>query len=51
MIYIPAQDKMGTKLKQILTVQFYHRRCAFTGFTPDLLSIVLVVATQAKEMF
>jgi hypothetical protein len=22
MIYIPAQDKMGTKLKQILTVQF-----------------------------
>jgi UDP-N-acetylglucosamine 1-carboxyvinyltransferase len=39
---------MGTKLKQILTVQFYHRRCAWPGFTPDLLSIVLVVATQAK---
>jgi UDP-N-acetylglucosamine enolpyruvyl transferase len=43
--------KMGTKLKQILTVQFTIADAPWPGFTPDLLSIVLVVATQAKEMF
>jgi hypothetical protein len=42
---------MGTKLKQILTVQFLPSQMRLVGFTPDLLSIVLVVATQAKEMF
>jgi hypothetical protein len=42
---------MGTKLKQILTVQFLPSQMRLGGFTPDLLSIVLVVATQAKEMF
>jgi hypothetical protein len=43
--------KMGTKLKQILTVQFLPSQMRLGQITPDLLSIVLVVATQAKEMF
>jgi hypothetical protein len=50
MIFIFRRMKMGTKLKQILTVQFLPSQMR-PGFTPDLLSIVLVVATQAKEMF
>jgi UDP-N-acetylglucosamine 1-carboxyvinyltransferase len=42
--------KMGTKTDidgSILTIA----DAPWPGFTPDLLSIVLVVATQAKEMF
>jgi UDP-N-acetylglucosamine 1-carboxyvinyltransferase len=48
-IYIPSHED-GYEIKtdidgSILTMQMRP------GFTPDLLSIVLVVATQAKEMF
>jgi UDP-N-acetylglucosamine 1-carboxyvinyltransferase len=51
MIYIPAHED-GYEIKtdidgSILTIA----DAPWPGFTPDLLSIVLVVATQAKEMF
>jgi UDP-N-acetylglucosamine 1-carboxyvinyltransferase len=50
-IYIPAHED-GYEIKtdidgSILTIA----DAPWPGFTPDLLSIVLVVATQAKEMF
>jgi UDP-N-acetylglucosamine 1-carboxyvinyltransferase len=51
MIFISAHED-GYEIKtdidgSILTIA----DAPWPGFTPDLLSIVLVVATQAKEMF
>jgi UDP-N-acetylglucosamine 1-carboxyvinyltransferase len=45
--YLPAHVN-GYEVKQILMVLFLPLLMPWPGFTPDLLSIVLVVATQAR---
>jgi UDP-N-acetylglucosamine 1-carboxyvinyltransferase len=45
--YIPAHVN-GYEVKQILMVLFLPLLMQWPGFTPDLLSIVFVVATQAR---